>query len=55
MLFQLIDMETAHGKNKISYFLGESSMYYHTFKGKVHPRTGTKALRGSRGIALLFL
>jgi hypothetical protein len=24
-------------------------------KGKVHPRTGTKTQRGSRGIALLFL
>jgi hypothetical protein len=42
MLFQLMDKETAHVKNRISHFLGDSSMYYHTGKGNVHLRTGHK-------------
>jgi hypothetical protein len=29
--------------------------YTYGYEGKVHPRTGHEALRGRRGIALLFL
>ena len=33
----------------------DSKLTVHNVKGKVYPRTATKAQRGSRGIALLFL